>query len=54
MKVAVKYYTPTLCKSWRLDEDEPEGLKCWEKQPQEYKNAALKKVVFVLRDSLLG
>ena len=45
----VKYYKPTLHKSLRLDEGEPEGLKCEEKQFQEYKNAALRKVAFVLR-----
>jgi len=53
-KGTVKYYTPKLRKSWRLDEDEPEELKCREKQLQEYKNAALRKVVFGLRDILLG
>jgi len=54
MTRTVKYYTPTLRKSWRLDEDEPEGLKCGEKQLQEHKNTALQKVVFVLLDILQG
>jgi hypothetical protein len=54
MSGIVKYYTPTLRTTWKLDEDEPEGLKCGEKQLQEYKNAALRKVVSVLRDILEG
>jgi hypothetical protein len=54
MTRTVKYYKPTLRKSLRLDEDEPEGLKCGEEQFQEYKNANLRKVVFVLRYILKG
>jgi len=41
--INIRYYTPVLRKSLRLDEDEPEGLKCGQKELQEYKNAILKK-----------